>query len=459
MNFEFTDLTRYYEKPPSLDELVGFKKDCRKGRRHVLVIVPSYKDSERLKIFIREFEKQKYGIFDIAVIYGKDDRFVEETGLPIIHINRKIDLGFAGAVYLGQLLAFSEGYRYFIFMDIDKFPAEDDTIKKMFDALEKSGADFASGIFEIRGEYNDKTNQYKIYHEPRVGKVKISGLWHMIRTETLKRTGLYLAPLYLGADDVEFGYRLEFGDFKKIDMGIPVFYTPSQIKDRFLDFFRNGGWDSSYSYSFIVSEINFPAAWIFGRYPLNLANKFYEFLGYLMVSRRNPEFNAYFQMARAGRFGFFSWKPWSYCADIKETPEINGTQNRLVICREKPQDARNFFFRKFTAWDNMKLVARCMLHGGEPLVYSSALDFFTAAVFDSFCVLDEHSGRFYSFTWKKSVPLFTRMALLGLAFYQTLEIFARSMLYHIAKKHRPYYAYGNEALGNYGRNPGMRAQP
>ncbi|MCX8175395.1 MAG: hypothetical protein N3E51_04275, partial [Candidatus Micrarchaeota archaeon] len=96
MELRFHDLTDYFHHPPKLESLQGETKDCRRRKRgEVLLIIPSYHDSKRLKRMLDGLARQSFKKFDIAIIYASDDKFVPSRRLPIIHVRRKIDLGYA----------------------------------------------------------------------------------------------------------------------------------------------------------------------------------------------------------------------------------------------------------------------------------------------------------------------------------------------------------------------------
>ena len=91
------ETTEYFHRIPTIKEIVGEIKDARKKRRRIAIIVSAKNDEKRLQHFLKRLSEQTYKDFDVIIIYGEEDRFLEEYGdkLTIMHIRIKKDPGFA----------------------------------------------------------------------------------------------------------------------------------------------------------------------------------------------------------------------------------------------------------------------------------------------------------------------------------------------------------------------------
>jgi len=257
MKIEFRDLTGYLSHPPALDGLIGKVEDCRGKRKgDVLIIIPSYHDNYRLRALLRELGKQSFKKFDVAVIYAQDDPFARNGSLPIIHSRRKGDFGFAGAAYAGQLLALRHGYKYFLATDVDKFPARPDSLSLLYHAAEKGGFDYVRGKFIFEGLHLPPDRLIRL-RSPVFPSWLFPFAWGLVRTEKLRKAGLYALPLYMGCDDLEFNYRLNQTGAKSCGIGEILFrtYYPGM---RLLKVTKSGGQDGTYQYSRLVALRRMP---------------------------------------------------------------------------------------------------------------------------------------------------------------------------------------------------------
>lgn len=246
MEISYTDLNRYFEKPPTMLELMGKTTD-RRGwkKREVLVIIAAYQDEERLKIALSALRGQTFTCFDVAIIYGAEDRFVYDEKLSILHVRRRINLGFAGAIYLGQVIAFSEGYKYFIAVDVDRVPSSKESLKNLYDAVDSKGLDYVVGNW---GEVSKQATS--------------AFLGGIVRTEILKKTGLYALPLYIGYEDLEFHYRLmkasnkceylRYRTHRIFSNDVPLF------ESKLINLIKKGGVDMTYQYTNLIGIYTMP---------------------------------------------------------------------------------------------------------------------------------------------------------------------------------------------------------
>lgn len=261
LEIEFQDLTKYYHHPPSLKELQGETDDRRrKEKGEMLFIIAAYHDNKRLAKMLDALSKQGFKRFDVAIIYAKDDKFLHDKRLSIIHIKRKTDLGFAGAIYLGQLVALKYRYKYYMATDVDKYPYSEKSIALLYDAAEKDGLDYVRGRFVFSG--GNYPPNVAVPTKTKLDTGKWFGktwpfLWGLTKTRTLEKIGLYPLPLYLGADDCEYDYRLARGHLKKANIDAAIFSTYFPFLKLF-ERIKKDGVDNLYHYATLFSIYNMP---------------------------------------------------------------------------------------------------------------------------------------------------------------------------------------------------------
>ncbi|MEM4221873.1 MAG: glycosyltransferase family A protein [archaeon] len=204
---KFIDLTQYVYNPPNIDELCGKILDKRDGRKKDLaVIVVASGSQETLHEFLNFVSKQSYKKFDVIIIYNTSDPFYKkfDNKLSILHIIRKRNLGFGGAVYLGQKIAVKEKYKYITFFDVDRFVANQDAFKLMITELEKN-----PNISVVMGlcEYSNKKD-YRLVAPSIIGGI--------FKREFLEKHGYYYLPFYFGMEDNDFAGRVYYSKEYKI---------------------------------------------------------------------------------------------------------------------------------------------------------------------------------------------------------------------------------------------------
>ncbi len=347
MKIEFQDITKYFHKPPKLEELQGPTKDMRRELKgEVLLIIPSFHDKRRLSKMFKELSKQNFKKFDIAAIYAKDDKFIKNSRLSIIHVKRKKDLGYAGAVYLGQLFALKYGYKYYLATDVDKYPFSKDSLKLLYSSAEKNKADYVGGRFMFEGVLYQPDHLLKL-KKPIFPQWHWEFIWSLIRTSTLLKTGLYPLPLYMGCDEAEFYYRLKKADLKCNVLDNMIFrtYFPHLKLFRLLE---KGRVDNTYHYQNLLSVYNMPQiflsrlqlaagslknkisnfalvlAWYF--FAVELVQKLYEF--------RMPQLKKYRQKARKMRFEIASWE--EPCTRIREIEKARKLEPQVAVKLDWP---------------------------------------------------------------------------------------------------------------------------
>jgi len=149
-------------------------------------------------------QKQTGAEFDVAVVISRamDAKAVlgkirkKRYGYAVALMQRAQDTGSAGGFFLGDMYAVEKGYECVIFADVDGIPGQNDLVQKLvaeFDAGEKLV------IPKNRLYYKEET-------------VAVHGCLHhygLVSCSIMRKCGLHYAPLYLGADDLEYGIRLQ----------------------------------------------------------------------------------------------------------------------------------------------------------------------------------------------------------------------------------------------------------
>jgi hypothetical protein len=162
-------------------------------------VVPSYHNHRLLEEHLQKLSIQTFRDFDVLVIYGEDDQFINTAGpVSIVHIRRRWDIGCAGAFYLGESYAISEGYRYIVLADNDCYPESETLLDKIVEGLERNDV---------------------VYPPIHVGvkRERIIGPIHQywgVRREVLERTGLTFLPLYFGGEDFDLMRRIREKGFR-----------------------------------------------------------------------------------------------------------------------------------------------------------------------------------------------------------------------------------------------------
>ena len=232
MGIKFSVLTKYQSTPPKLDELIHEAKDTRnKKKNEILVIIPCYHDSFRLNRYLDMLKKQVFRGFDIIIIFAKDDNFIDEPELPIYQVKRTIDFGIAGSVYLGQLFACLEGYKYFIFSDIDRIPYSETSIQDLYEAITSGDYEKASGDFICEGAFIPPSKIIKNENPaPVIAKGSATCSFSLIKVSVIEKIGLYFLPFYLGYDDFDYNYRMRGVKEKYINKTIWCYLFKIEMK-------------------------------------------------------------------------------------------------------------------------------------------------------------------------------------------------------------------------------------
>jgi hypothetical protein len=176
---------------PSLESLVQEIKDVRRQRNDTAIIIPTI-DSKKLVSALEALSNQDCKDFDIVTVYGNTDNFITAPWANMINIRTKENLGSAGAFYTGEKLALKEEYQNIILADDDCIPLNKDLIGKIKNALKKHDVVLPKEIHDGRIEKSELIHHY--------GAMK-AGVYRVV--------GHNYLPLFVGAVDTEFVYRLK----------------------------------------------------------------------------------------------------------------------------------------------------------------------------------------------------------------------------------------------------------
>lgn len=447
MDLRFEDLSGFFSKPPGLSQLLGKALDSRRkgGSRRLLFIVPSYRDNTRLRLLLRDLAKQTMLDFDVAIIYGQNDTFVRVPGVSALHVRRKMDVGFAGAVYIGQLIAIRDKYEYFLATDVDKHPASNDSLKLLLRTADLQKADCVYGKPSIVGDYIGFCNKYVKYDKPVLQEPRWV-LWELIRTARTKIAGLILLPLYFGAEEVEYGIRLFKSGGRHVYIDKPVFRTyDAKHEGRFFNLLKNGGRDYTMTYTSALSLYNFPEAHFKGfteyvaKNPVKkimlairllrifFCNRF--FVAHLMAARA-PEFSAYVENAKKMRFGIFDWPEKNEHVKIAKVAPDMISADLLVRSKYLPMPKAPKMPNSdvSSTLSINALFIKNMLFRYTPLFSASELSLFWLFLFDTLFVYDEKSRAYYKVQWKRKFSRLDLLLIWARLEFECATCFAKVML-------------------------------
>ena len=409
MKIALRDLTEYFFHPPHLADLQGETLDRRrKERGDTLLIIPSHHDAKRLGRLLDELAKQTFRKFDIAAIYSADDEFVPNKKLSIIHVKRKADFGFVGAGYLGQLIALKDSYRYHMIFTANMPPYSPKSLEILHGLAEEEQADYVNGKFAYVGvQYPDGSFKPT---PPSISGIRWSALWSIIRTEKLKKIGLYPLPMYMGGDDTEYSYRLSGKCMKQLYPDEAIFKKTVRIQTMWR-MISKGGTDSTYTYPGLFAARWMPEIAVsnsqngFGG---NLSQFLFTTLPLLvpmhmklkLFEARMPEFKVYGEKISQMRFVVPSIAKTSVVADMQLIPAKKGKAETEQLEQHKLSNiltVLSHFLNKLKATDRS----------------------FYMVLNDNFYMVNPEDGNRYLVRWKRNIPIPAKAWLL---FFSTLDV-------------------------------------
>ncbi|MBE3143602.1 MAG: hypothetical protein IMZ61_06725, partial [Planctomycetes bacterium] len=401
----------------------------------------SYHDEQRLRHFFSAVAKQTFRCFDIVVVYAPDDAFVENPFLSILHIRRKTDFGFAGAVYLGQLVAMRDSYDYFLVTDVDKLPTDQFVFEKMTKAAATNGSDIVCGRYSLRATLGENLIHRKL---PRGFPSVWGTIWWLCRTRLLNSAGLYLLPFYMGLDEVEYRYRLlSCSQTRSIELDDELFTTYFQQKTHYQNSLLFGGRDKSYLYPSLIGIFNFPEVYL-DRSLSNVAvNLTYKLLALNLLRRRIPAIRTYEEFARKSAFGYFIWKAGNQ--DLVSSrivaKDVNNDFEVVMDYSEKKTLKRAFI--GLTISERM-VVFLGSLFGfmRRPLLSATSMSYFIMPLlFDKFYLKDDSSEGFYECQWKRHLSSPMKIWTLAKTAAMVVRCIVRAFA-NLKTRPNPYCGYG-----------------
>ncbi len=438
MKITYRDLGHYFANPPGILELTGDSEDKRRARKgEILIIITAYHDRDRLKIALAALSKQNFRNFDVAVIYGKEDSYVYDKRLSILHVRRKTDLGSCGAVYLGQMIAFREGYVYTIGVDVDLVPASPGSLKQLYETAESGGLDYVKGNWD------------SVSRQPTSGYP--GGI---VRTSILAKSGLYPLPLYLGFDDLEFHYRLMKASRKCRLLGEPTHArfanSVSLYEAKLIRLLRKGGVDTTYAYANLIGNYTMPEVF----FDLSAYHPFAEksfflrrtiqvtkfiFIANLyqrLFELRMPALREYRLRARKSTYAVPVWK------DCEEDCEISAAKKSRVSFEKRSAGLRSGF----------SAVVSGFLKSDSPRLENGIY----LVLYDSCRVWEPSGPTECTLKWTQKASLAKKIGCVILASADTLDNVLRAAI-NIARRRHSLDGYGVSALSGFGKLRGARS--
>ena len=419
MELEFEDFTGYFEAPPTLEQLQGKVLDRRKKGNKLLVVIPSYKDNERLSQLLAELKRQTMGQIDVAVIYAAEDRFLEFPGLSMLHVKRKLEMGFAGAAYLGQLIATRDNYKYVIVTDVDKYPASKDSIKALYLSAEETGAECIYGKCCYEDVFYPSINRHFHLKKP-IALRPWRFAWGLVRVDYMKKAGLVLLPLYMGGDDIEYAYRLYKAGGRHVLLDECIVRIPNVKRELIFSYVKNGG-RVNYYYSNMLALYGNPQMF-FRKFPFptranpiqrlsDLAGLFRIFLAIdwfsmVLMQRRMPALRAYDEKIAEGRFGIFRWSKTESDVGITQVKPTDMNANLAIKSPYIKYPLGISGLERVSVDTNigkLKLFVKSLAKPYRPVICASEITDIWLCLFDTLYVYDESRKVFYEVAWKRKL--------------------------------------------------------
>ncbi len=187
----------------AFQDLVSSIRVIRKSGSKTLVILPFYTEYGHLARHLSLLRKQTSRDFDLLIVMNAvtDETRVASIAEPaapdfgIILAKRKEDTGSAGGFSAGQLYALENGYEWMVFTDSDCYPADERLIENLLANRQKG---------YVRPEC-------RLMSDGRAVEVNRGGnvaFYSLLSSQLVREYGIYYAPIYYGADDLEYIERI-----------------------------------------------------------------------------------------------------------------------------------------------------------------------------------------------------------------------------------------------------------
>ncbi len=175
---------------PEAAALISKRKDTIAKKRDIVIVIASKNDRKTLESHIAALSKQTFREFNIIIVYGKSDEFLEVENA--IHIREKSGRGSAGAFYIGERIALDQGYRTIILADDDCLPVSENLLEEM-DRARKKG----ENAILPQVDYGKAKLDLDIIHH-----------YGCFSREVFEKVGLTYLPFYFGGEDIELLSRI-----------------------------------------------------------------------------------------------------------------------------------------------------------------------------------------------------------------------------------------------------------
>ncbi len=183
---------RWLTDGPKLGEIIEAIDDKRTAKNEVAIIIPTFKGKSRLERQFEYLKKQTYRNFDVILVYGYEDEFIQNPEFSIVHLKRNDDYGSAGGYYAGERYVLEQNYPYVIMADDDCFPVDENVIKELVAELKKENV-----IVFPASDVGDPNSM-----------PQLMGFFASMRTDIIRKAGLTWIPFHYYCEDIEWHDRL-----------------------------------------------------------------------------------------------------------------------------------------------------------------------------------------------------------------------------------------------------------
>lgn len=179
----------------------------RRKRDDVLLVLPFYTNYPAMFSNLGLLAKQGCQDFDVIIVANavSDEKkilaFIEKLDMRygIVLAKRNEDTGSAGGYFTGEKYALEKGYGAVVHVDDDCLPVSPDLLGKLISR-------WKAGALVAGTECRFLLGSEVIYSS------KSTVFYGLVDSSLLGARGLHYVPMYMGADDLEFGYRVVHGE-------------------------------------------------------------------------------------------------------------------------------------------------------------------------------------------------------------------------------------------------------
>lgn len=176
-------------KAPSLEELVQEEKDERKGMHSLAVIIPVCNANDWIEKQFTQLSKQTYQDFDIIIVHGEKDEFVEvPKKLNVLQIREIGKNGAGGGYFVGEKKAMLDKYKYICMTDADCLPESSDLLENLVNKIDE---DYDIALPHVR------------YNDSNANKGFLSNHYGCVRRKVYDRIGFTYIPYFFGGEEFD----------------------------------------------------------------------------------------------------------------------------------------------------------------------------------------------------------------------------------------------------------------